>query len=145
MKSTRAALLLAPFILFLFAASASAQAVVTAAQVNGTWKLKNRSTDNEFKILALGQGKLKVAFDGSYLYRDADGERSANSGSASGTAHIEGTTAIFKPDDTDDCKITMKFLRGKLIVSEEGSCGFGFNVSSDGTYTRTSALKPKFE
>ncbi|HXQ74383.1 MAG TPA: hypothetical protein VN844_28010 [Pyrinomonadaceae bacterium] len=124
-------------------ANGSQEKVVTAAQVNGTWK----SGSNRFYIWALGQQKLKVEFFGMYEYKTPSGPM-ANMGSASGIAQIEGDTAIFKPSDLDaddDCKITMRFTRGKLIVEQEGACRFGLNVGAAGTYRRVSKTKPKFE
>lgn len=121
-------------------AFASAETMVTAAQVNGTWK----SGGSTFKVLALGKQKLKVEFFGTYEYESQWGP-TANTGEASGIAIIKGDTAIFKPDVGDkSCEITMKFTEGKLIVKEEGLCPFGFNVSSQDTYLKVSKKKPKF-
>ena len=116
--------------------------IVTAAQVNGTWQYR----DNFFRIWAVGQQKLKVEFDGIYKYKIPSGLM-ANTGLGSGTARIEGDTAVFKPSEIgedEDCKITMRFTRGKLIVEQEGICGFGHNVNAAGTYRRISRTKPKF-
>jgi hypothetical protein len=122
-------------------ASASGQAVVTAAQVNGTW----RSKYGTFKVWALGNQKLRVEFSGSYEYQSPQGPM-ANTGEGSGIALIEGETAIFKPEGAEDeCKITMKFTGGKLVVSQQGICGFGHNVSAAGTYRKVSSRKPKFD
>lgn len=123
----------------------TAQRSVSEAQVTGTWRLKNRSQDNEFKILALGGGKLKVAFEGLYKFRTFDGERMAHSGIAEGTATISGDTAVFKPDETEDCTITLRFARGKMFVGQEGLCGFGFNVTAEGAYRKSSKAKPTFD
>jgi hypothetical protein len=69
----------------------------------------------------------------------------ANTGGASGTAFIEGDTATFKPEGSEeDCKIVMRFREGKLIVKQEGGCGFGQNVTASGTYKKVSSVKPKF-
>jgi hypothetical protein len=120
---------------------ASGQTAVTAAQVNGTWQNKNST----FKVWALGNRKLRVEFSGTYEYKSPAGPM-ANAGSGSGVALIEGDTAIFKPEGTDDeCKITMKFSRARLIVKQEGSCGFGLNVTADGTYKKVSRRKPTFD
>jgi hypothetical protein len=43
--------------------------VVTAAQVNGTWRDRTKI----FKVRALGKQKLKVEFQGTYEYRAARG------------------------------------------------------------------------
>jgi hypothetical protein len=119
---------------------ACVQGVVTAAQVNGTW----RSKYGTFKVWALGHQKLRVEFSGSYEYQSPQGPM-ANTGEGSGIALIDGETAIFKPEGAEDeCKITMRFTGAKLIVSQEGICGFGHNVSAAGTYRKVSSRKPKF-
>ena len=121
---------------------AAPQKIVTAAQVNGTWRTKQ----GEFKVWALGKQRLKVEFIGTYEYK-SNGELMANTGSGAGIAMIEGDTAVFKPDGLDaddDCKITMKFTGGKLVVDQEGGCGFGQHVTAIGTYRKVSAARPKF-
>lgn len=128
-------------VLYTTQARAAMQTVVTAAQVNGTWDSKHGA----FKVWALGNQKLKVEFDGVYEYTSSAGPM-ANTGEGRGIAFIEGNTAIFRPDGAEDeCKITMKFTRGKLIVTQESNCGFGHNVTADGTYRKTSSRKPKFD
>jgi len=114
---------------------------VTAAQVNGTWKIKG----GEFKIWALGQQRLQVEFSGVYEYKTTQGP-TANTGEGSGIATIEGDTAIFKPEGAEEeCRITLKFTGGKLVVTQTGICGFGNNVTAAGTYKKVSAKKPKFD
>ena len=114
---------------------------VTATQVNGTWAYRN----NEFKIWALGEQRLQIEFFGTWEH-DSVGGRTANTGEGSGIARIEGDTAIFKPEAAEDeCKITLKFAGGKLVVAQDGICGFGFNVSAAGTYRKVSTKKPKFD
>lgn len=112
---------------------------VTAAQVNGTWSYRG----NTLKVQALGNNQLRVAFDGTFEYKTPQGLM-ANTGEGGGIATIEGDTAIFRPEGAEEgCKITMKFTGGKLIVTQEGICGFGNRVTADGTYKKTSK-KPKF-
>jgi len=113
---------------------------VTAAQVNGTWKTKG----GEFRICALGKQHLQVEFSGVYEYKTQHGPM-ANEGEGSGVATIEGDTAIFKPEGAEEeCQITLKFTGGKLVVTQTGICGFGHNVSAEGTYKKVSPKKPKF-
>jgi hypothetical protein len=113
---------------------------VTAAQVNGIWKTKG----GEFRIWALGKQRLQVEFSGVYEYKSPQGP-SANVGEGSGIATIEGDTAVFKPEGAEDeCQITLKFIAGKLVVTQTGICGFGHNVSAEGTYKKVSSQKPKF-
>ena len=114
--------------------------IATAAQVNGTWHTKSGG----FKVWALGHQKLQVEFSGVYEYKSPSGPM-ANTGEGSGIAHIDGDTAIFKPDGGEDgCGITMRFTDGRLRVSQEGICGFGNNVTAAGDYRRVSRIKPKF-
>lgn len=113
---------------------ASGQTVVTASQVNGTWS-KTRGT---FKVQALGNQKLRVKFSGFYEYVSQAGPM-INTGEGEGIAFIEGDTAIFKPDGAEEeCRITMKFTGGKLVVTQEGVCGFGLNVTAAGAYRKVS-------
>jgi hypothetical protein len=116
--------------------------IVTAAQVNGTWKSKFGT----FKILALGNQKLKVEFSGVYVYTTSDGQPMANLGKGNGIARIENRTAQFKPVGAEDeCAITLNFVGSGLEVKQESSCGFGLNVSSAGKYRKVSSGKPQFD
>ncbi len=125
--------------------SAQNRKSVSAVEITGTFRAGSGS---EFSILALGNGKLRVAFSGVYAYKTANGERMANTGEALGTAESVGDTAVFTPEETEECQITLKFLRGgKIQASQEGTdadCGFGHNVFADGLYKKVSGLKPKF-
>lgn len=118
--------------------------VVTASEANGTYR--NRSS--EIRILALGRNKLKVQFELAYEYRNQYG-LTAHTGEAAGEATIENDTAVFTSSEFGQCKITMTFLPGgKLKVEQQGSdadCGFGHNVTADGTYRKVSSRKPKFD
>src|SRR5882762_2045821 len=113
--------------------------IVTAAQANGVY----RYYKSEFRILAMGNNKLKVQFDGVYTTV----AKSINMGYAMGEAIIDGNIATFKPPDTERCEITQVFLPGKLKVMQDGSdadCGFGHNVNAAGTYRKVRGGKPRF-
>jgi hypothetical protein len=115
--------------------------VVTAAQVNGTWKDRTKI----FRVWALGNQTLKVEFQGTYEYK-ARGGWTANTGEASGTANIEGIVATFRPDGADEgCKIIMTFKGDRLVVDQKDGCGFGLNVVASGDYRKTSSRKPDFD
>ena len=106
-----------------------------------------RNRQSEFKIQALGVNRLHVQFNGSYPYK-VNGEMTANTGTADGTATLKYNVATFVPQDTQGCSITLTFRGQKLIVTQTGSdadCGFGHNVTADGTYTKRSSRPPKFE
>ncbi|HRD64732.1 MAG TPA: hypothetical protein PKY50_01110 [Candidatus Competibacter sp.] len=116
------------------------QTIVTANQVNGTWRNRN----GEFKIWALGKQRLRIEFSGVYEYSSPYGPM-ANTGEGAGTAFIEGDIAVFKPNGVDDdCKIVLRFKKNILIVEQNGICGFGHNVSAAGRYPKVSGKKPKF-
>src|SRR2546423_12204083 len=117
--------------------------IVTAAEANGTYRYRR----NEIKILALGHNKLRIQMDLTYEYKTSNGPM-ANVGEALGEATIDNNVATFRPPDTENCTITIKFVSGnKIKVSEDHTmnCGFGLNVSSDGTYRKIRAGKPKFD
>jgi hypothetical protein len=113
------------------------------ARLTGTYH--NRWS--EFKIQALGVNRLHVQFNGSYQYR-AGGQMTANTGTADGMATVKYNVATFTPTDTQGCSITLTFAGQKLIAKQTGSdadCGFGHNVTADGTYIKRSNRPPKFE
>ena len=117
--------------------------IFTAAQANGTYRYRS----NEIKILAMGNNKLRIQMDLAWEYKSPNGP-TANVGQAHGEATIENDVATFRPEGTEDCTVTIKFLPGNRIrVSEDHmlNCGWGFNVSSTGTYRKIRAGKPKFD
>jgi hypothetical protein len=116
----------------------------TGAEATGTYRDPEGSS--EIRILALGQGKLKVQLALVYEYQ-SDAGPMANLGDASGQATIENDVAVFVPEGFGDCKITMTFLpNGKLKVEQQGEqCGFGHNVRAEGTFRKISSQKPKFD
>ena len=126
---------------------------VSATEVNGTFRMnfqgKFKQQSNDLNILALGRGKLRVAFDLVYPYTLRNGEVSVNMGSLAGEASIIGDTANYSSDEFGPCKITIKFVRsGTVKVTQDGSdadCGFGHNVYASGTYRKISGKKPTFE
>jgi len=131
--------------LLLCSAIASQGRIVSAIEANGTYRYR----DNEIKILALGNHKLRVQMELTYAYKSQYGLM-ANTGEAFGEATIENDVATFIPPGMDGCKITMKFQPGgKLVVKQEegddASCGFGHNVYANGTYRKIRGGKPKFD
>lgn len=125
---------------------------VPAAEVNGTFRHsftgKYRGSSSEVKIWVQGGGKLHIGMDLIYPYTMQNGELMANMGELDGKASITGDTAVYEAAEFGTCKITIKFVRpGTIKVSEgeSGGCGFGHNVTADGTYVKISSKKPKFD
>lgn len=125
---------------------------VSAAEVTGTFRHgftgKFRGSSSEIRIVSIGKGKLKVAFDLIYPYEIGDGELTANMGTADGEATIKGDTAVYSSNEFGPCRITIKFVRsGQIKATQDGTdadCGFGHNVMADGDYRKMSRAKPKF-
>jgi uncharacterized protein len=67
-----------------------------------------------------------------------------NVGEVSGEIPLNGDAASYA-DKENDCKLAFKFATGKLVVTQDGVCGMGLNVSASGTYKRVSAAPPKFD
>lgn len=130
-----------------FEANAQNRKAVSGAEVTGTFREK--ASGSQFKIAALGRGKLRIEFEGVYPYKTPRAEVMANTGTAGGTADIAGDSATFTPEEFQECTITLKFLTGgRLKVTQQGTdaqCGFGHNVSATGTYRKISAKKPTFD
>lgn len=147
---------LALICLMLISVSASAQTSrksVSAAEVNGTYRMnfrgKFRKFTNDIKLLALGKGKVRVAMDLLYPIALPGGKNTVNMGFLDGEASIQRDVATYHSDEFGPCTIKIKFVRpGTIKVTQDGSdadCGFGHNVFADGTYRKVSSRKPTFE
>ncbi|HKC63422.1 MAG TPA: hypothetical protein VKB86_07285 [Pyrinomonadaceae bacterium] len=122
--------------------SVSTKVPQKTARLTGTY----RNRWSEFKVQALGVNRLHVRFDGSYQYK-VRGELTANTGTGDGIVTLKDNAATFVPEGTQGCSINLKFEGNKLIVKQTGSdadCGFGHNVTADGTYIKRSSRPPKF-
>ena len=99
---------------------------VTAAEINGSWA----TPAGGFKIWALDHHQLRVEF---FVAAEHKGEvgRMANAGDGHGIATIQANTGIFRPDGADaDCRITLKFNRHNIVVTQTNSCDFGNTLTS---------------
>src|SRR5258706_10579233 len=103
--------------LMLFSLNAAAQkprASVSATEVNGTFQHafggKFKGSTSEIKILSIGKGKLKVAFDLVYPFVGGTGQLDANVGQAEGEASIAADTAVFTSREygETECRIEIK-------------------------------------
>jgi hypothetical protein len=63
--------------------------------------------------------------------------------------HMGGDTVVYQRRETpDECRIHMRFARGRALVTQHGSdlaCGFGAFVDVSGTYIRLSSRRPPFD
>jgi uncharacterized protein len=102
----------------------------SASGVTGTYTMK----DGEVRVLQT-DSKIKFFLSATHA---------ANVGEVSGEAPLSGAAAKYADQD-NDCAVAFKFAGEKLVVSQDGSCGMGLNVSGSGTYKRTSTAAPKFD
>jgi hypothetical protein len=79
------------------------------------------------------RGLLHLHIEAVYPFRTANGEMSANTGEAEGTAKLVGNTAVFKPEGTEQCILTLVFKPSRLIVTQKELI---VNADSASTLTR---------
>jgi hypothetical protein len=113
----------------------SSQTVLHYKDVVGTYEEK--ITGSGITINRAPRGLLRISIGAVYPHQTANGEMTANTGEAEGTAKLVGNTAFFKPEGTEQCTLTLVFKPSRLIVTQKGTdseCGFGQNVNAGGTY-----------
>jgi hypothetical protein len=103
----------------------------TSDNVTGTYKMKN----GEVRVQQTAKGRIKFSINAT---------RQTNFGEVSGEAPLTGSAANYADKD-NDCALAFKFASAKLVVSQDGACGMGLNVSTSGTYNRASTAPPKFD
>ena len=120
-------------------ATTTRRSAVSAAEVNGTF---SDAQGREFRMLALGEGKLRVGFCGAAT--QTAGVYHARRFTSD--ARIAADSAVLQlppyAGSTEACSIRLRFERpGTLRVLENGA---GCTAEAVGTYTKVSAAKPAF-
>jgi hypothetical protein len=111
---------------------------VTAAQINGAGQRQRASS-------RFGRLIITISASNSPSPRNTKENPMANAGDGHGIAAIQGNTAIFKPEGADaDCRITLKFKRHNLVITQTNRCDLGKYANVDGTYKKVSTSKPVF-
>lgn len=105
--------------------------VTRSSSPTGTYK----SPNGELKIKQISGEKIKFEVFATFH---------ANTGEVFGEAVLKDDTATYENRE-DDCRLSFKFLPGKAIAKQDGSCSMGLNVSASDTYTISSSNDPKFE
>jgi hypothetical protein len=98
--------------------------------VTGTYTMKG----GEARIQQ-ANGKIKFFVSASHQ---------ANVGEVGGETALNGDHATYADAD-NDCALSFKFSGETLVVSQDGSCGMGLNVSGSGTYKRVITAAPSFD
>jgi uncharacterized protein len=112
-------------------ALSAASAPAKPEDVTGTYEAAN----GEVLVQQSEGGRIRFYINATYH---------TNVGEVSGEVPLTGDAASFVDQETD-CALSLKFAPEKLIVTQDGSCEMGLNVSASGTYKRVSAAPPKFD
>jgi hypothetical protein len=113
-----------------------------AINVTGHYRLRNAETPNSLEVLQLPGGKIK--FHILALWVSAHNRDNVHNGELQGIVALRGDTAVYQGES---CKVTIKFVAGKAIVTQAddvGDCYFGANVSATGTYRKLNSRRPRF-
>jgi uncharacterized protein len=101
----------------------------------GTYKMEDKGAAGLVLVQQAANGQIKFNLNATYR---------TNVGEVSGEVPLNGNAASYADKD-NDCALSFKFAPGKLVVTQDGSCGMGLNVTASGTYKRVSAAPPKFD
>ncbi|MBP7865355.1 MAG: hypothetical protein KA419_05340 [Acidobacteria bacterium] len=113
--------------------------------VTGTWTFRERGARNEIRVEEIGRRRIRVMFVGNREYRDASGERMADSsGTGALEVPLERGRAEIRLEEYPDCRITLAFDGDTLTVEQENDCGFARRVTATGSYRRVSSEVPDF-
>lgn len=135
-----------PFLLVVFSASiCGAQAQSTpksVASVTGQYRLTKEEFRHRLDVQQLAGGKIRLHL--LALWVSHNNPDNIHNGELQGIAKLEKRVAIY---DRDGCKIKIEFFpnRARVTQIEDSGCGFGANVTADGTYRKLDSKKPKFE
>lgn len=139
----RAALLLSLYLLTCCFVSPGPSLPKTEArardQFTGRYELRYLNVRGSLNVQLRPNNRIKFSLVA--LLKTAGGE--TRNGEVEGTVELKGDTAVYK---SGECRITMKFINNRVMVSESNvdDCGFGAFVTAKGTYIRKSR-KPSFD
>jgi uncharacterized protein len=108
----------------------SATASPAPGNFTGTYKMANGEA-----LVLQTNGRIKFSINATYR---------TNVGQVSGEVPLAGDSAKYV-DREADCALSFAFAAGRLVVTQDGSCGMGLNVTGAGTYKRVSTAPPKFD
>jgi hypothetical protein len=113
----------------------------SSKSVTGSYSFKLPSAENSLDAQLLPNGKVKI-----YLYASWIGSVSlgnVRNGELRETLPLQNNVAVY---ESGQCRITIRFTGRRAVVTQnENDCGFGLNVSAEGSYIKRSSRKPKFD
>jgi hypothetical protein len=121
-----------------------AQNAKPGSGITGHYSARSRSAENSLDVQLLPDGKVKIYLYASWIGSVATGN--VNTGEIRAILPLSnGRTALY---ESGQCRITIRFAANKVIVRQSapvGDCGFGLNVSADGTYKKRNRRRPRFD
>ncbi|HYY55778.1 MAG TPA: hypothetical protein VE842_00530 [Pyrinomonadaceae bacterium] len=130
-------------VLLLISGAVQAQNVKPGSGITGHYSTRSPSAENSLDALLLPDGKVKIYLYASWIGSVATGN--VNTGEIRAILPlVNRRTALY---ESGQCRITIRFAGNKAIVRQSvpiGDCGFGLNVSADGTYKKRNSRRPKF-
>jgi len=110
--------------------------------VTGHYRLTKEEFRNRLDVQQLAGGKIKFHLLALWVsYSNPD---NIHNGELQGIATLEKGVAIY---DQDGCKIKIEFFPKRVRVTQldDAGCGFGANVTADGTYRKLDSKRPKLD
>ena len=118
-------------------------AISASDNITGTYVYdidRKRDAGCTLSVQKLSDDKIKFALD------CCRGAPSYTLGYLSDVITLKGGIAVYEEEKPSDCKVTFKFLKNTVIVSQPGKdCGWRENVQANGVYKLKSREIPKFE
>jgi hypothetical protein len=120
-----------------------------AQGVTGTyWSRWGDSRGHEVEVQELPGKRLQFELHATHIIGGACDDPYVTEGGAYGHAALTGAVAVWQTDEWGGlCRLTFSFGPDELTVTQDGMaqhCGFGGEVTADGTYHRTSRQPPHF-
>jgi hypothetical protein len=110
--------------------------------VTGHYRLTKGEFRNRLDVQQLQGGKIKFHLLALWVsYNNPD---NIHNGELQGIATLEKGVAIY---DQDGCKIKIEFFPNRVRVAQldDTGCGFGANVTADGSYRKLDSKRPKLD
>ena len=126
----------------IWAAQAQSPPKPAIINVTGHYRLTKEEFRNRLDVQQLAGGKIKFHLLALWVsYNNPD---NVHNGELQGIATMEKGVAIY---DRAGCKIKLEFFPRRVQVTQlaDAGCGFGANVTADGTYRKLDSKRPKFD
>ena len=111
----------------------NAHAATSDVSANGSVTGSYKFNENDLTVLQLPGGRIKFKVSAM---------AGSNIGEAEGEIALTDDTAVYKNNDFGKCVIVLKFIANKAVITQDGQCGMGNNVSADGTYKKLNGKVP---